>query len=55
MVRGSYCQQVMTFSLFFGLPLTARLKLQLQFQNRTPLLKSLDPSMSRDHLEKVTL
>ena len=36
MVRGSYCQQVMTF-LFFCLQLTARLK--LQFQSGTLLFK----------------
>ena len=36
MVRGSYCQQVMTFFfLVFDL-------LKLQFQSGTPLLKSLD-------------
>ena len=42
MVRGSYCQQVMTvfFFFFFGLQLTARLK--LQFQSGTPLFKNLD-------------
>ena len=34
MVRGSYCEQVMTF---FGLQITARLK--LQFQSGTPFLK----------------
>ena len=37
MVRGSYCQQVMTFFYFFGLQLTARLK--LQFQSGTLFLK----------------
>ena len=35
MVRGSYCQEVMTF--FFGVQL-----LKLQFQSGTPLLNSLD-------------
>ena len=35
MVRGSYCQQVMTF-FFFGIQLTGRLK--LQFQSGTPFL-----------------
>ena len=45
MVRGNCCQQVMTFffSSFFGLLLTARLK--LQFQSGTPLFKSLDPPL----------
>ena len=47
MVRGSYCQQVMRFfsSFFFGLQLTARLK--LQFKSGTPLFKSLDPPLYR--------
>ena len=36
MVRGSYCQQVMTF-FFFDLQLTARLK--LQFKVEPPFLK----------------
>ena len=40
MVRGSYCQQVMTFFFFFGLQHTARQKFQVQ--SETPLLKSLD-------------
>ena len=46
MVRGSYCQQVMTFfffSFFFGFQLTARLK--LHFQSGTLLSKSLDPPL----------
>ena len=42
MVRGSYCQQVVTF-FFFGLQLTARLK--LQFQSERPPFKSLDPPL----------
>ena len=49
MVRGSYCQHVMTFFFFFfvfGLQLTARLK--LQFQSGTPLFKSLDPPLFID-------
>ena len=42
-VGGSYCQQVMTLSFFFGLQLTARLK--LQFQSGTPFFKSQDPPL----------
>ena len=43
MVRGNYCEHVMTFFFFFGLQLTARLK--LQFQSGTPF-KSLDPPVA---------
>ena len=42
MVRGSYCQQVMTFFFFWSSTYT---RLKLQFQSGTPLFKSLDPPL----------
>ena len=39
MVRGSYCQLVMTFFLVF----------KLQFQSGTSLFKSLDPPLFTQH------